>query len=166
MAMKVLPSKDKLVSYQRELLREAEAASDSAYNPYFGVKVGAAILLESGETVRGWHMSMAVGGSSTCAERAAIARLNEEQRMNIVAIAAYIKVLPEAPKDPDYPVNALMPCGVCRQAIAELAFLSERNIEYVGGSSMTDKVVVSSIHELLPYPYLSPTMVMNIKRKS
>ena len=118
MTLKVLPSKDKLMGYRRELLRDAETASDGAYNPYFGLKVGAAILLGNGDVVRGWHMSMAVGGSSTCAERAAIARLDGEQRKDIVAIAAYIKVLPESPKDPDYPVNALTPCGVCRQAIA------------------------------------------------
>ena len=156
-------SREELTDVQRELLCEAGIAAEGAYNPYFGLKVGAAILTGKGEIIRGWHMSMAVGGSSTCAERAAIARLDEKQRMDVVAIAAYMKVLPEAPKDPDYPVNGLMPCGVCRQAIAELAFLADRDIEYIGGSSVTEKVVVSGIRELLPIPYLSPTLLSNIR---
>src|SRR5699024_3843898 len=55
----------------RNLLNKAQQARESAYAPYSHFKVGAAILLESGEIITGNNQENAAYPSGLCAERVA-----------------------------------------------------------------------------------------------
>ncbi|MFM7903414.1 MAG: cytidine deaminase, partial [Bacteroidota bacterium] len=50
---KMYDSSAELEVQDRELLEAAVAATDTAYAPYSGFHVGAAVLLETGEVVQG-----------------------------------------------------------------------------------------------------------------
>jgi cytidine deaminase len=76
-------------SHLRALATEAAAHS---YSPYSHFRVGAAMLLETGETVSGCNVENASFRLTSCAEQAAVANLNDA---------------------------ASMPCGACRQTLTE-----------------------------------------------
>lgn len=102
------PSADQL----RTLAQLAEAAAHHAYAPYSRFHVGAAILLENGETVSGCNVENASFRLTTCAEQtaiaAAVARFGPGIRLRAVAVH-------------NLSGTACQPCGACRQTIAEFA---------------------------------------------
>ncbi|MDR7544060.1 MAG: cytidine deaminase [Armatimonadota bacterium] len=89
------------------LVRAARAARRRAYAPYSGFKVGAAVLTASGAVVPGCNVENASYGLSVCAERAAIHRAIAEGHRDLVAVAVTSGR------------TAAMPCGACRQVMAE-----------------------------------------------
>lgn len=96
-----------------DLLRHAAArAAENAYAPYSRFFVGAAILLESGETVAGCNVENASYRLTTCAEQtaiaAAVAMYGPAIRIQAIAVHNRNGV-------------ACQPCGACRQTIAEFA---------------------------------------------
>jgi homotetrameric cytidine deaminase len=95
---------------QGELLAAAQQAAQHAYAPYSGFRVGAALLLESGEIVTAANVENASYGLSICAERSAVARAIAQHgpKLRITAIA--VTNLNNAPSSP---------CGACRQVLSE-----------------------------------------------
>ncbi|QMV17831.1 cytidine deaminase [Granulicella sp. 5B5] len=92
-------------------LRElATSAAEHSYSPYSHFRVGAALLLTNGATVTGCNVENASYRLTSCAEQAAIARAVAEYgpaiRLRAVAIA-------------NLNGSASMPCGACRQTLAE-----------------------------------------------
>jgi cytidine deaminase len=87
----------------------AETAANS-YSPYSHFRVGAALLLETGEIITGCNVENCSYRLTSCAEQAAIARavaeLGPSIRLRAVAIA-------------NLNHSASMPCGACRQTLAE-----------------------------------------------
>jgi cytidine deaminase len=87
----------------------AETAAHS-YSPYSHFRVGAALLLETGEIITGCNVENCSYRLTSCAEQAAIARavaeLGPSIRLRAVAIA-------------NLNHSASMPCGACRQTLAE-----------------------------------------------
>src|SRR5947209_16477207 len=61
-----------LDSTKERLLNLARAAQQNAYARYSNFKVGAAVLLENGETFTGCNVENASYGLTNCAERSAI----------------------------------------------------------------------------------------------
>jgi cytidine deaminase len=112
------------------LLAEARAAAEHAYAPYSRFRVGAAVVVvtpDGPEVVTGANVENASFGLTLCAERAALAAASlrvpppsgdpHERRplpITHVAIACI-----DAPVDA--PASGRMPCGACRQWLAELA---------------------------------------------
>ncbi len=90
------------------LIGAAQAAQRRAYAPYSGFRVGAAILARSGKVYTGCNVENASYGVTICAERAAICNAVGAGERSWLAIAVYA----ESPKLP-------VPCGLCRQALAE-----------------------------------------------
>lgn len=88
----------------------ARAAWASAYAPYSGFKVGAAILTPDGAIHSGCNVENVAYPEGTCAEAGAIAAMVRAGGREI----AEILVLADSP-DPT------PPCGGCRQKIAEFA---------------------------------------------
>ena len=92
-------------------LREAAlAAAQHAYAPYSRFRVGSALLLETGETVTGCNVENCSYRLTCCAEQAAIARAVSEHGPGIRLHAIAVANLNGA---------ASMPCGACRQTLAE-----------------------------------------------
>lgn len=100
---------------QAELLAAARAASRSAYCPYSNFHVGAAIRA-GGRIFPGANVENASYGLTVCAERTAAfaAVLAGCTRFDAIAVAC---IDAETGGDP----ALRMPCGACRQVLAEFA---------------------------------------------
>jgi len=90
------------------LLEAARNAAKSAYVPYSGFPVGAALLTEDGSVFTGCNVENASYPLGICAERVAIGSAIAAGHRTIQAIAV------SAPK-----VASVTPCGGCRQVINE-----------------------------------------------
>lgn len=129
----------------QELINKAQQARENAYAPYSHFRVGAALLLASGEIVCGNNQENAAFPSGLCAERVAIFYAGASQPGQLfTAIAITARSL-------NHPVTVpTPPCGACRQALAEYEIKQDSPIAvYFMGE--TGKVVrAKSIKELLP----------------
>lgn len=105
------------------LLAAARAAAEHAYAPYSRFRVGAVAVMQTAEGERmatGANVENASFGLTICAERVALASLfqslpaGEKPSVTQVAVACV-----DAPEDA--PDEARVPCGACRQWLAELA---------------------------------------------
>ena len=110
----VYASEQELSAEDLNLLQRARQAREGAYAPYSGFKVGAALLLESGEIVIGSNQENASYPSGLCAERVAIFQAGARfpgSPVRSIAITATGRVaqltIPAAP------------CGNCRQSMLE-----------------------------------------------
>ena len=93
---------------ERTLVETARAAAERAYNRYSGYAVGAAVVGESGRIFAGCNVENASYGATMCAERSAIFGLVSAGERQVKSVCVY------APGEP-----MAMPCGMCRQVIAE-----------------------------------------------
>jgi cytidine deaminase len=101
----------KLSAAQREeLLQQATKAAENSYSPYSHFRVGAALLLQDGSIITGCNVENCSYRLTSCAEQAAIARAVSEKGPGIRLRAVAIANLNDA---------ASMPCGACRQTLAE-----------------------------------------------
>ena len=91
-------------------MRAAAKARQRAVAPYSNFKVGAALLTRSGEIITGANVESASYGLTCCAERVALFNALTSGKRDFVAVA----VVARAPGGP-------MPCGACRQLLAEYA---------------------------------------------
>ena len=105
------------------LLAAAREAALHAYAPYSRFRVGAAVVVQTPEgqqVVTGANVENASYGLTLCAERSALAAAfqrgtaGERPIITQVAVACV-----DAP--PSAPDATRMPCGACRQWLAELA---------------------------------------------
>jgi len=116
------------------LLDAALLARSRAYAPYSRYPVGAALLAESGTVYHGCNVENAAYSVCMCAERTALSAAIAAGERRFVALAVVA--------DAERPVP---PCGMCRQALAELA----PNIEVLLANVRGDTKLVTP-HELLP----------------
>lgn len=94
------------------LVGDAKRAAERSYSPYSGFRVGAALLLESGEVVTGTNVENVSFGLTICAERSALVRAVSELGPGIRIGAVAVANLNGA---------ASPPCGACRQMLSEFA---------------------------------------------
>jgi cytidine deaminase len=95
---------------QTELIAAATVAAQHSYSPYSHFRVGAALLLETGEVITGCNVENCSYRLTSCAEQAAIVRAVSELGPHIRLRAVAVANLNGA---------ASMPCGACRQTLAE-----------------------------------------------
>ena len=124
-----------------ELLLKAIEARSFAYAPYSNHKVGAALVGKSGKIYLGCNVENAAYSPTNCAERTAIFKAVSEGEREFVAIAIVGGI-------GDGLSEICAPCGVCRQVMAEFC---TPDMKIVMGTP--DKVVVSTLGELLPYSF-------------
>ena len=124
-----------------KLYTRARLASDNAYSPYSGAKVGACVVDADGNVYSGCNVENSSFGLTQCAERNALA----------AAIAAGMRpgsahtLLIYATG-----FESLAPCGACRQVMSEL--LAD-DAMVISCHSETD-YRSWSIAELLPDPFI------------
>lgn len=91
-----------------ELKRRAREASQHAYAPYSGFRVGAAVLAANGDIHAGANVENASFGLAICAERNAIFQAVARGARRIDAVVVYTPT-----------PTAATPCGACRQVLHE-----------------------------------------------
>lgn len=126
---------------KKRLVAAALAARKRAVAPYSRFQVGAALLTVNGEIVTGANVESASYGLTCCAERIALFKALTEGQTSFTAIA----VVARAPKGP-------MPCGACRQLLAEYAPGAE---VFVADSAKPDRIRAFTVAELLPEAFRS-----------
>ena len=124
----------------QELCNRACEVAENAYAPYSGFRVGAAVMTDRG-VFSGTNVENASYGLGFCAERAALAAAVTAgaKRIKAIAVACIDATGP--------PMESRMPCGSCRQWIAELAPAAKIFICDVGNG--VDKEF--ALEELLPH---------------
>src|ERR1044071_5019206 len=92
------------------LMNAAAKAREGAVAPYSKFQVGAALLTKSGEIITGANVESASYGLTCCAERVALFKALTSGKGNFTAVAVVARV-----------AGGPMPCGACRQLLAEYA---------------------------------------------
>jgi homotetrameric cytidine deaminase len=121
---------------KRKLITAALQARAAAVAPYSQFAVGAALLTRQGRIITGANVESASYGLTCCAERVALFKALTEGETDFAAIA----VVARAPRGP-------MPCGACRQLLAEYA---PSAAVWVADSARPEKVRAFSTRSLLP----------------
>ena len=114
-------SLDQLDADDRKTAAAAVEAISLSYAPYSRFNVGAAVMFEDGEIVKGANQENAAYPSGLCAERTALfyaSASRPDKAMKILAIAAG-----QEGKLCDSPAT---PCGACRQVMAQYQTKSGR----------------------------------------
>ena len=134
-----LPAADK------ELADAAIQAIESAYAPYSRFNVGAAVMFEDGEIIKGSNQENAAYPSGLCAERTALFYASAgrpEKKMAAIAIAAA--------QNGEICKNPVTPCGACRQVMAQYQTKSGCPMKVILAGA--DKVwVFEKVDDLLPF---------------
>src|SRR5205085_5012245 len=124
------------VTKYNQLVEAATAARRSAYAPYSQFSVGAALITKAGKIYTGCNVENVSLGLTICAERSAIATAIAQGSKDFVAIAVVT-----AGKKP------AMPCGACRQVLAEF----NPSIKVLA-ATIDGKMQEFDLAELLPFP--------------
>ena len=125
-----------MIKNQTELIKAATKARTAAYAPYSKFAVGAAVLSESGKIFVGCNVENVSLGLTICAERMAVGAAISAGSRDLVAIAVVT--------DSKRPA---VPCGACRQVLAE--FNPQMKIVSATLSGESEEL---DLGELLPKP--------------
>ena len=138
---------DELAAKDKELAEAAISATATAYAPYSKFNVGAAVLFDDGEIVKGSNQENAAYPSGICAERTALfyaSASRPNKAMAALAIAASQEgALLETP---------VTPCGACRQVMAQYQLKGGHPIEIllIG----TERIwKFAKVEDLLPFTF-------------
>ncbi len=141
---------DDLAPADKLLMEEAISAAKSAYAPYSGFFVGAAVLLENGAVVCGNNQENAAYPSGMCGERVAMFSASAQfPGIAFKAIAIY------ACSDKISVNEAVTPCGSCRQVMAEYHSAFENPFRILLKGEKSSILVFDGIESLLPLMFLS-----------
>lgn len=125
---------------KKELVRAAARAREFAVAPYSRFKVGAALMTKVGEIISGANVESASYGLTCCAERVALFNGLTSGKRNFIAIAVVAET-----------AGGAMPCGACRQLLAEYAPTAKVFL----ADSRALKVIRSfSVQKLLPAAFV------------
>ncbi len=94
----------------KKLVAVAAKARLGSVSPYSKFKVGAALLTKAGEIIGGANVESASYGLTCCAERIALFKALTDGKKHFTAIAIVARC-----------DGGPMPCGACRQLLAEYA---------------------------------------------
>ena len=120
------------------LITKAMSARESAYAPYSGFKVGAALLCDDGTVYTGFNIENMSYPATMCAERAALYSALTQGKRNFKAIAVI-----GSSSEPCFP------CGVCRQVFAE--FCDKDFIFYI--CSEDGSCFEKTFEEIMPFTF-------------
>jgi len=136
-----------LAAEDAALLRAATEAARHAYAPYSHFHVGAAVLLENGETMCGSNQENVAYPSGLCAERVTLFAAGA-QFPDVPVRAIAINSIVHGKENPD----TVYPCGACRQVLLECENRYGKPIRIIMGGGKKIKIVYSS-HDLLPLSF-------------
>ncbi|MFO7892475.1 MAG: cytidine deaminase [Longimicrobiales bacterium] len=137
---------DRLSDDDRRLMDAARTAAETAYAPYSGVQVGAALMTEEGP-ITASNVENGAYGSTLCAERMAVGRANAR------GLRSYPVVAIAATGDRLHVGRPVTPCGACRQVLHEMARSTETETRVLMATPDSDEVTIATLDELLPLPF-------------
>jgi cytidine deaminase len=144
---------EELTIEDKQLIEKAKEATNNAWAPYSGFRVGAAVLLENGVIVIGNNQENAAYPSGLCAERVALFAASAQYpgvKIKVVAICAL--------KDNRFTSNPITPCGSCRQVISELNYRLKNPMRVILYGE--EKIfVIENSNELLPLSFDSSAIL-------
>ena len=129
---------------EKGLIEKALEARRKAYVPYSHFHVGAALETDTGEVFLGCNVENASYGAANCAERTAFFKAVSEGHRKFRRIAIVGGFL-------DSIEDYCMPCGICRQVMAEFGDLHEFQVILAKSS---EDYQVYRLEELLPHAFL------------
>lgn len=136
-----------LSDVDRNLLEAAISATSTAYAPYSGFHVGAALLLDNGTVVKGSNQENCAYPSGLCAERTALFSASAtypDSKVNALAIIA---------RDTQGNLTAAFPCGACRQVMAEQQSRQNMKMRIICYCSETKILIFDGIESILPFAF-------------
>ena len=139
---------NELSDVDKNLMKVAVEATKTAYAPYSGFNVGAALLMEDGSIIIGNNQENAAYPSGMCAERVAIWKAGSSfpnKKVKKIAITAV-----SSNKQLDKPVG---PCGACRQTLLKYEINQKEDVEVFFMGEIGNVVKTSSIASLLPFSF-------------
>lgn len=146
-----LQGSDSLPTRIIDLLGAARAVAERSYNPYSGFIVGAGVQTSTGAIFTGAFMENLSYGMTICAEAVAVTSANSDGHRDIRSIV----IVGGDPKNPE-DGEACTPCGRCRQILWEVASINKRDIEVYGANLVCTRILITTITELMPYPFGPP----------
>jgi cytidine deaminase len=123
-------------SDRRKLIAAALRARRGAVAPYSKFQVGAALLTRRGEIITGANVESVSYGLTCCAERVALFKALTDGRKDFTAVAVVAAL-----------DGGAMPCGACRQLLAEYA---PDAVVWVADARRPGEVREFTVHDLLP----------------
>ena len=144
----IFSNKDELLPENCALMEKAREASFSAYAPYSQFRVGAAVLLQSGEIVLGNNQENIAYPEGMCAERVALfSAMAQYPQGKIKAIAIYGNSM-------DCEQNQFVtPCGACRQVLLSCEQRGNSAISIFCSGTSGKILAVESAQDLLPFHF-------------
>ncbi|MBQ2508706.1 MAG: cytidine deaminase [Bacteroidales bacterium] len=136
---------EELTEQDRTLLEAAIEATDTSHSPYSHFRVGAALRLASGETVKGSNQENIAYPSGLCAERTAMfaaATQHPGEAFDTLAVVA---------RNPEGALCGASPCGACRQVMAEYETKQQRKMRVLVFFSKGKILIFDSVERLLPF---------------
>lgn len=151
----VYESHNELSQADQEIVEACKEACKSAYAPYSGFNVGAAIRLANGVIIKGNNQENAAYPSGLCAERVAMFYANsvypDVPVESIAVVAMNENGILESP---------VAPCGSCRQVLLETEVrMKQKFYTLLVGAQEVYKI--NSSNELLPLSFTG----QGLKRK-
>lgn len=132
---------------EKKLADEAVNAASSAYAPYSGFRVGAALMFEDGTIIRGANVENAAFPSGSCAEKTVISYAVSNfpgKRPVAIAIAALA--------DGAMTGEPVPPCGNCRQMLIEEEHRQGKPIKVILAGK-TNTIVLNDSRSLMPLSF-------------
>lgn len=125
------------------LLSHAQSAANRAYAPYSNFRVGAAVLLSTGEIIEANNQENASYGLTICAERVALNSVFAANPASQVTALAVVSISTD---------GIVSPCGACRQVMAEVVKRQGADFDIVMHGENRG-VVIKKASELLPLAF-------------
>jgi cytidine deaminase len=124
----------------QKLVQAAAKAREGSVSPYSKFKVGAALLTKTGEIISGANVESASYGLTCCAERIALFKALTDGKKNFIAVAVVARC-----------DGGPMPCGACRQLLAEYAAGAK---VFIADSADLKKIRAFTVKKLLPSSFV------------
>jgi cytidine deaminase len=144
-AYEIYSSVEDLSSEDRNLVRQAMKARESAYAPYSSFRVGAAVRLSDGRVFTASNQENSAYPSGMCAERVALyaahAALNDAYVQDLAVVGGEGDTLSEEP---------VCACGACLQVLKEFESQQPVNVLYVG---QREVLKIQGVRNLLPFAF-------------
>jgi len=132
----------------QKLMKKAQQAREGAYAPYSRFKVGAALLLDSGEVITGNNQENAAYPSGLCAERVVVFSAGANfPGQTMTALTITIRSESRKIGEP------LAPCGACRQSLLEYEQKQKSPLSIYFMGETGNIVKVASVADLLPFGF-------------